>query len=324
MNESECAVPPDPLTLGCKHSIGGYKMGVVESKRTGYDLATYTWAPENGGGPVGVVFLLHGVFGHSCFEWLTPDVRNHRCLLRDSLVQLFLEKNFAVVAHDHPGHGRSSGLHAYVDSLDIMRDAAIDVTESFNDDDDYSSLPKFLCGMSMGATTSILVAKARPDLFKGFCLVSPAVRPPDDMFGWYGTFLRAINKPLGWLVPKLPVLNLPSSYDPKIRDAVHKDPLVYKGAMRVKLGQEFLRVYDEINTTADEIQFGKVAIFVGKNDNVVSPDGIKQFFERIPCEDKHLFSYDGLAHEILREPGCDKVRIDLANWILQRLQEEGR
>ncbi len=310
-------LPPELETEDHVHPTGGYTLGKVDS-RTGYEIATYTWAPPGGLETArAVVLMLHGVFGHSCFEWLTPDERNHRVLLRDSLIATLLGANVAVVAHDHPGHGRSSGLHAYVDSLDYMRDAAIDVAMSLPDS--LASKRRFLIGMSMGATTCILVSQMCPELFDGVCLISPAVRPPDDMFGWYGSFLRSVNRPLGWAFPKLPVLKLPGSSDPVIRDACKRDPLVYKGAIRVRLGQEFLRVYDKINAEADNISFGRVGIFVGRNDNIVSPAGIRQFFDRIRCEDKTLYDYDNLAHEVMREQGCEKARADLVKWVSERI-----
>lgn len=313
-------VPPPLDGLGTVDPYGGFSLGVVESESTKYEIATYTWMPGCSSENVrGVVHLLHGVFGYTCFEWLTPDEQNHRTQLRNSLVSQLLDAELAVIGHDHPAHGRSSGLHGYVDTLDFMRDAAIDVVESMSDF--LPTLPRFLVGMSMGATTCINVLRKRPELFAGACLISPAVRPPDDMFGWWGTFLRAVNRPLGWLVPRLPVLSLPGSHDPMIRDAVYRDPLVYKGAMRVRLGQEFLRVYDDINACADEISFKRVAIFVGRNDNIVSPNGIKQFYTRIRCDDKKLFCYEGLSHEVMREQGCEKARADLVDWICHRVDD---
>lgn len=310
--------PPPPTALGAVDEHGGYSLGTFKST-LGYDIATYTWAPVCGLAEAkGLVCMVHGVFGYSSFEWLSPDADNYRNTLAGSLIESLLNADLAVVAHDHPGHGRSSGLHGYVDSLDEVRDVTIEVAKHFAEMPQLADKRRFLVGMSMGGTTGIQVGRLQPDLFTGFALVSPAVRPPDDMFGWWGQFLRAVNKPLGWLFPKLPVLSLPPSDDPIIRDAVQKDSLVYKGAMRVRLGQEFLRIYDDIDANAETISFKNVVILIGHHDNIVSPAGIEQFFNRIKSDDKKLFNYEKLGHEVLREQGCDCARADLVAWILER------
>lgn len=284
--------------------------------RHGYTVATYEWEPACGlASAKAVVFAMHGILGHSAFEWLAPDADNHRVELRGSVVDKLLALDVAVVAHDHPGHGRSSGLHAYVDSHDHLRDASIDVIEHFKAREDLKGKSTFLMGNSMGGTTAIRVVAMRPDLLDAVALFSPAVKPPDDMFGAYGHFLKLISPVLGFLVPKLPVLKLPPSPDPTIRDAVEKDGLLYRGALRVQMGMEFLRVYSEINDDADKMNFKKVAIFIGKQDPIVSPTGIQEFVERIKSEEKHVFEYDNIGHELLREAGCEKPIEQLIKWV---------
>ena len=309
-----------PLAEDCKDELAGFRMGTVEVS-SGHRIATYKWEPDCGFKEArAVVYLLHGVFSHTCFEWLSPDHENYRNTLRGSLIDNLLAADLAVIAHDHPAHGRSSGLHAYVDTLDYMRDAAIEVAKHFSETLELKGKPKFLVGMSMGGTTAVQITRKCPDMFDGFALISPAVRPPDNMFGWYGRFLKSIQAPLGFLVPKLPVISLPQSPDPIIRDAVSKDTLLYRGPMRVRLGQEFLRVYEDIYTHTDEISFRRCSMFSGKQDNIVSPSGIRNFFDRIQCPDKEFFEYPQLAHEVMREAGCELARSDLVQWILSRVK----
>lgn len=308
------------LGAASKDPLAEYVQGTLKSRRTGYDVATYLWEPEGGlAAAKGVVFFCHGLFSHTCFEWLSPDGENRRTLLGGSLIEQVLRNGLAAIAHDHPGHGRTSGMHGYANSFDELRDTAIDVAEAFSVREGVVGKPRFLVGMSMGATTAVQVTRVRPDLFQGFALISPAVRPPDDMFGWYGRFLIAISGPLSWAAPKLPVLPLPSSPDPIIRDAVSKDGLVHRGKLRVRMAMEFLRIYADIDAHADEIAFGKVAVFCGLLDNVVSPVGMKNFVERISCNDKELFVYEKLGHEVVRETGCEKPRMDLLAWIMKRI-----
>lgn len=300
-----------------KHPISGFLQQTLSASH-GYTLATYLWLPETCH-IKGVVFLLHGILGHTSFEWLAPDENNYRTLLKGSVVEKLLQLDLAVVGHDHPGHGRSTGLHGYVDSHDYLRDCAIDVVEHYMDRDEFRGKKTFLLGMSMGGSVSIRICAKRPDLFDCVALLSPAVRPPDDMFGAWGHFLVAIRHVLGALVPKLPVLKLPPSPDPTIRDAVEKDGLLHRGALRVQMGMEFLRVYKEIDDTADEIKFRSVIIFLGGKDVVVSPHGIKQFVDRIQSDDKQMHIHDDMGHEIFREEGCEKAIEKYISWMKEHI-----
>lgn len=185
--------------------------------------------------------------------------------------------------------------------------------------EEYRDKKVFLMGQSMGGTTAVRVCAKRSDLMDGVVLFSPAVRPPDDMFGAYGKFLKAISPLLGALVPKLPVLKLPPSPDPVIRDAVEKDGLVHRGALRVQMGMEFLRVYHEIDDTAHNIHFKSVVIVLGGKDNIVSPSGIELFVQRIQCDDKSVYRFDDIGHEATREPGCEKVIEKVILWLKDRI-----
>lgn len=300
---------------------GGYLLGTLPSQ--GYTLATYLWEPSCGmAKSSGVAFILHGIFGHTCFEWLAADENNHRTRLAGSVVDKLLKLNFTVVGHDHPGHGRSTGLHGYVDTHDHLRDCAIDVIEHFQKQEALRAKKCLVLAMSMGGTTAIRVCAKRPDLVDTYALLSPAVRPPDDMFGKYGEFLAAIRHLLGFLVPKLPVLKLPPSPSPVIRDAVEKDGMVHRGAVRVKMGLEFLRVYQEVNDTAHQLQFGSVVIFVGGEDQIVSPTGIQEFVDRIQSPDKRMFVNEGIGHEVFREPGCHVAIDQFVDWVKKRFPAE--
>lgn len=300
------------VTIEIDH-LGGYKQGEL-SACNDYKIATYFWEPKCGIAQAkGIVFLFHGILGHTVFEWLAPDENNYRTLLKGSVVDRLLELGLIVIGHDHPGHGRTSGLHGYFDSFDHIRDAAIEVVESFKNRDDLKGKKTFILGMSMGGTTTVLVCKKRPDLVDGVMLLSPAVRTPDDMFGPYGQFLFAIRPFLAFLVPKLPVLKLPPSPDPIIRDAVSKDGLLYRGKLRVRVAMEFLRVYKEIDDSADTLKFKSVIIFVGSQDAIVSPTGIKQFVGRIQSDDKRMFVHD-IGHEVFRETGCKGAVDEGIRW----------
>lgn len=178
----------------------------------------------------------------------------------------------------------------------------------------------FLGGMSMGATTAIEVCRVRPDLFSGYVLWSPACQPPDDSFGPYGKFLQAISGVLNNIIPTWKALKLPPSDDPVIRDAVEKDDLVQKAALRVRVGCEFLRVYADISANAESIVFPDLLVFVGEHDNIVSPSGIKNFVEKVSCKgSKELFVCENMRHEVLREAGREACHQKTVEWIAEQV-----
>lgn len=297
---------------------GGYIQSSL-SVSHGYTLAVYQWDPTCGrANAKGVVFILHGVIGHALFSVLKCDELNHRTQLSGSIVAKLLDLDLVVIAHDHPGHGRSSGLHAFVESHDHLRDAAIDVIHEFEKEEELKGKKRMMLGESMGGTTAIRVCAACPQLVDGYILISPAVRPPDNMFGTYGRILKFLAPLLGWLVPYLPVLKLPPSPDAGIREACERDGLLYRGALRARMGVEFLRVYSEINDEAEQLWFKSVVIFVGGRDEIVSPSGIGSFVERVQSEDKSMFVYDA-GHEVLREKGCEIAVEQLVKWVSERV-----
>lgn len=306
--------PPDSVD-----ALGGFIQRRLDVS-AGHKLALYEWYPPCGIEQAkGIVFLLHGVIAHTSFEWLQGDAENRHVLLKGSVVERLLQRNLLVVGYDHPGHGRSTGLHAYVDSHDELRDACIDVVTSYKSRKELEGKKVFVIAMSMGGTTAIRVCDKAPDLVDGYVLLSPAVRPPDDMFGWYGKFLKFISPVLHAFVPKLAVLELPPSPDETLHDAAQKDPLVYHGKLRVKMALEFLRAYAEIDKRAGLLNFGSVILFLGANDKIVSPAGTQAFFERINSSDKQIVVLDNLGHDVNKEKGCEVVLDKLVEWINERL-----
>lgn len=303
----------------CVDKLGGYVMNTVEGCG-GHRLTAYEWPPSSAeiGSADAVVFLMHGLLTHTAFEWLMPDADNHRVLLRGSLVEKLLSiqgQTIAVVGFDHPAHGRSDGLFGYVDSHDELRDATIDLVSHYTARYSLENRKKIVVAMSMGASTAIRVCLKDSDLIDCYVLLSPAVRPPDDMFGPKGKILKFLSPILNATVPKLQVLSLPPSRDAAIRDACEKDSLLYRHPVRVRMGFEFLRVYDDIHENADKLKFKNVAIFIGLKDHIVSPSGIQEFVDRIHSDNKKVFQFEHLGHDVSREEGCEKAVDQVVQFI---------
>jgi acylglycerol lipase len=287
--------------------------------KNGSALATYTWLPDCGvEDAVGCLFLFHGHRYHACFEYLEPNEKNERTEYAGSIPAKLNSLGLVVFAHDHPGHGRSSGVRGYWNSLDEPRDAALDFCRGTLSDEAYSSLagkPCLVMAMSAGALVAIQIARKAPEIFTGYVLLAPAVSPPDNMFGLYGHCLKACSSVLDALVPKLPVLALPPSSDPKVRGAFDTDQLVCKTRIHVRVGKELSRKYDDVQAHAASIKFPAVLVIAGSKDAIVSPAGIRRFLENVDSDDKELGEFEHLAHEVIREEGCEEAREMAYNWI---------
>lgn len=296
---------------------GGYVQSSLSAPH-GHTVAVYEWAPEDE--PVGLLFFLHGLATHACFGLLGVDKQGHRTVLEGSLVRHFLKLNFHVVAHDHPGHGRSTGLHGYVDSHDELRDAAVTVIRAFRTRAAFRHLPAVAVGESMGGSVCIRVAAKAPKLIDHYVLISPAVRLPDGSFGLVMRLLRKISALLDFLVPHMPVFRLPPSKHPCLAEALRNDGLTYLGLLRVRMVVGFLRVYKEIEDNAHNIRFNSLAVFAGAHDISVAPEGIRYFCDRIECvTNKKFFFYDNIGHDVMREPGGERPQADMVQWLQQLL-----
>jgi len=310
----------------------------------GETLATYRWDPRPPAHAAGVGFLLHGIFAHCRFEFLDSDAANARTRYVGSVVEALNGAGLVVIGHDYVGHGDSTGMRGYFDSVDTLVDGALAVVDSVlgggapaattaagangalapaGGDAALAGLPVFLGGVSLGGAVAILTSLRRPTRFAGVALFSPAVHPPADMFGLKGHVLAALSGLLSTLMPTVPVLQLPPSPFPKFREAVELDPLFYHGGVRCRVGREMLRVYGEVGARQGEVR-GRWFVCSGAKDVIVSAEGIRAWVAGVvegsteggaPGATVTERRYDGMGHDLLREEGTAQVRADFVSWV---------
>ncbi len=137
-----------------------HRMGCFSSH--GFQVACHYWLPVE---PRGTVFVLHGYFDHAG--------------LYGNLFRYLLEKNYAVVAFDLPGHGLSSGERISIDSFNRY-------VRIFADLLDRSSqrLPQPWIGAGQSTGGAILLnylldssLHQQQDMLERAVLLAPLVRP---------------------------------------------------------------------------------------------------------------------------------------------------
>ena len=169
---------------------------------------------------------------------------------------------------------------------------------------------------------STLMLQDYPDLFKGAILVSPAVVPPPDMMGFAGKILAATSSVLTVLVPQWRTIKLPPSLFPDLQKQFEDDPYTYKDGLRVRSGREMLVSYQLVNEPERVARMQTpVVVFTGTEDTLVDPQQQREYFEKVPTEDRKHTVLEGMWHDLLHEKDSPKVREIIFEWIEPRLSK---
>ena len=174
----------------------------------GHTIAVHGWLPPQARG---TVLVVHGYFDH---VGLYRHVIGH-----------LLERGYAVLAYDLPGHGLSSGARAAIDDFLIYRDV---LHECLTNKANGFPRPWHVIAQSTGGAIVMdyLVSSAvrgTPSPFEKVILLAPLVRP----FAWRsGRFLHALVSPFRDYVKRVFTVN---SNDPDFLHFLeHLDPLQHR------------------------------------------------------------------------------------------------
>ncbi|HEY7801927.1 MAG TPA: lysophospholipase [Dehalococcoidia bacterium] len=262
----------------------------------GVRLFERRWLPK--GAPKAALAIVHGYAEHS----------GRYAYVGEAIAA----RGYAVHAVDLRGHGRSEGPRAFVRSFDAyLADlrAFLDRVRATT-----PGAAVFLLGHSMGGTIVALAAVADRPAVEGILLSGPVtVRNAPRLFE------RVINV-IARVAPMLPLTKLAAgavSRDPDVVRRYDEDPLVYRGRMRVGLLAAMLRAARRVDSGIAKMSL-PVLFMHGTADQLTTPEGSRDLYERAASSDKTLKLYDGLYHEILNEPERDEVIADIAAWLAAR------
>ncbi|XP_062200061.1 uncharacterized protein LOC133902480 [Phragmites australis] len=277
---------------------------VFETAR-GDALFTQSWTPAAAGRVKGIVVLLHGLNEHS-------GRYNH-------FAKLLNDQGLKVYAMDWIGHGGSDGVHGYVSSLDH---AVGDLKEFLEDVvlEENHGLPCFLFGHSTGGAI-VLKAALDPCVelhVEGVVLTSPAIHVQPSH-----PIIKVVAPIFSMLAPKYRVSALhrrgpPVSRDPEALKMKYSDPLVYTGPIRVRTGNEILRIssYLQRNLSRVTVPF---LVLHGTADTITDPRASQRLYQASMSRNKSIKLYDGYLHDLLFEPERDDIANDIINWLSARL-----
>lgn len=250
--------------------------------------------------PRGTVQIVHGLGEHiGRYAWLAAQLN---------------AAGWAVVGHDHRGHGRSEGRRgAIADSQALLADLA-QVTDAVRQPGRHLLLGHSLGGLIAARFVAEALA-ARPAPWSravdGLVLSSPALDPGMN------AVQRALLAVLGPIAPNLALHNglKPEwvSRDPAvvkdyIADPLNHDRITPRLVRFIVDGGEFVRSRAGLWTTHT------LLLWAGA-DRCVAPAGSEAFAAAAPRAVLTAQAIPGLFHEIFNEPERDAVFSQLARWL---------
>ncbi len=249
-----------------------------------------------------MILVVHGLFEHS---GRYTRFASH-----------FVPQGYAVCTYDHRGHGKSAGLHGYVNRF-----------EDFVDDLDvyfqqvkqrFPGRPVFLFAHSIGGTVSLAYVSGHAADFTGLLLSAAVARPGASV-------TRAsiiIARVLSALVPRMgvaPIDDSTLSRDDQVVAAYNNDPLVYRGKIRARLGAELINFMERVLPEKIKNITLPVLIMHGSEDRLSNIQGSRMIYETVASPDKTLKIYRGFYHEILNEPERNQALHDIGVWLTVHL-----
>eukprot|EP01018_Ginkgo_biloba_P022580 Gb_13033 [translate_table: standard] len=281
-----------------------------ESPR-GLTLFTRSWQPLREEPPSALICMIHG-YGND-ISWTFQNTAIY-------LVQM----GCAAFAIDLEGHGLSEGLRAYVPSVDNVVHDCSSFFNSVANKPQYTNLPRFLYGESMGGAICLLIHFMEPAGWDGailvapMCKISPKVRPP-----WP---IPEILSFLSIFAPTLPIVPTEDLVEksvkvPSKRILARRNPRRYTGKPRLGTVLELLRVTDYLSGRLHDVDLPFIVLH-GDADVVTDPSVSRHLYEVAKSEDKSLKIYEGMLHSLLFGETDDNIGIvlkDITHWLTQRI-----
>ncbi|KAI0491816.1 hypothetical protein KFK09_026077 [Dendrobium nobile] len=263
------------------------------------------------------VFMTHGYASDSA--WLFQKIAIS-----------FAQWGYAVFCADLLGHGRSDGLRCYLGDLDSVAAAPLSFFSSVRRRPDFSSLPAFLFGESMGGLVTLLIyfKSIDADLWSGIILSAPLIQIPEEMQpSRIRLFMFGLLFGLADTWEAMPEKNMVGKAikDPDRLRVIASNPRRYRGKPRVGTMRELLRVTEMVQRRLGEIRAPFLAVH-GTDDGVTAPDGTRMLYEKAASEDKEMLIYEGMYHSLIQgEPEENSARVlrDMRGWIEERTRRYG-
>jgi len=259
------------------------------------------WPSDN---PQRIVVGIHGLAGHGEYYVQVADQ--------------MISSGITTYALDLKHHGKSTGkkgdLKNFEELIEQVKEFILFLKEK------HENIPIFLMGLSMGGCLTANYAELFPNTVNGIILFAPAVKTNIKLsikdilsipiLGL--VFLFAKGKPLINIKKRQGVGTrnpLRTEYDENDEYRQKKISIRYL----LQVNKWVKKAFKNVEKIVDP-----VIIMIGTSDNLVSIDGVKEFYEKIKIKDKELIKINDAYHSLFSDPameedgGWEKLR----EWIL--------
>jgi alpha-beta hydrolase superfamily lysophospholipase len=274
-----------------------------ESKYIGFDgtrMFMAVYRPDDDK-PRALMILLHGLGSHA------GDFAE--------IGEFLAERGIVAFIPDQRGFGHYPGLKGHLMSFDEYIEDIQNLVMQVKDR--YLNKITFLFGSSMGAINVIRYVIRYPRTVDGLLLQNPMVGYRTDIGIGVLTSVRILSI---LNVKRYYVLSPEYSKTSRNPDTIkrhEKDPLRFE-RVTARFRAEIVSASKDAYHSASRILL-PVLIQQSGEDNSVSPEKNKEFFDNLGSADKTWKLYDGLYHEIHEEPEREQVLADLYGWLNTRL-----
>jgi len=261
----------------------------------GIDLYAQGWLPETGARAV--IVVAHGLAEHGGrYETLAGEL---------------VQRDYAVYAVDHRGHGRSSGPRANIDRFaHLVSDFCAFTGRCARE---HLDTPVFMLGHSMGGAVAFASALRLQHTLRGLVLSAPALATDQKLGPLQEMFVRFLSV----VAPNTGALALPAdavSRDPSVVARYAADPLVHHKEIPARTLVELLRAMQGFPASAHELRLPTL-ILHGTADTLVPLAATRPVYQAFGTDDRSVKLYDGLYHEVFNEPERARVTADLLRWL---------
>ncbi|MHA1143612.1 MAG: alpha/beta fold hydrolase [Candidatus Helarchaeota archaeon] len=273
---------------------GEGKIKYIENKE-GLKLACRIWGSEEEAEKI--LIVLHGMGGHSEFF----------VILADHVVDL----KVLVIAPDYRGHGLSEGRRGDLKDFKLILDDTHEIIELVKSK--HANKPIILLGESMGGCAAVNYQVQYPNDAECIILFSPAIKM-NVKFSAKDMLLGMMSLLVYPFSPGARIISARGREHVGIRNENHiqydaTDPLhldKFSPRYVLRLNKYIKKAFKE---AVHELSC-PILIFQGTEDNAVSPEGVQEFFDKCPSEDKTLYLIEHGYHTLMTDP----YALDLGLW----------
>jgi len=263
---------------------------------TGHGVTLYAQSWRPAGDVKAVVAIHHGLADHGG-RYAAFAQRLARAVTR-------------VWAMDMRGHGRSAGERVRADDMDDF----LDDLDAF-----VALVPRARAGQAAVCDGSLARRADRDALHDR----APSADSRDSCCRDRHRVRRTAAtgrcgvQVIAALAPAARVLATPHgdfSSSPAVIDDMNKDDLIYQGGGEARTARAAIDGARRVWAAPGNITM-PLLVVAGSIDKLVAPSGGRDLVKRAGTKDASFILYEQLNHDLLHEPGADRVMTDIQSWL---------